>query len=82
MSYLKSSNESLTIYLISACFNNTSATYKYYWMLVLIQGIEEGKQKIQRKKCLLKYFRCHGIQEIITILHLDNKTSFKMRLGR
>src|SRR5450759_464737 len=39
----------LQINLLSACFNNTSATYKYYWFLSILQSIEDGKIRIQKK---------------------------------
>ena len=30
---------------LSSCFRNTSATYKYYWLLAIIESIEEGKDE-------------------------------------
>jgi hypothetical protein len=39
----------LPVNLLSACFNNTSATYKYYWFLSMLQCVEDGKIKIQKK---------------------------------
>jgi hypothetical protein len=41
-------SDKLPINLLSACFNNTSATYKYYWFLSVIQEIELGKTKIPK----------------------------------
>lgn len=41
------SNE-LPVHLLSSCFNNTSATYKFYWFLSLIQEVERGKVKIAK----------------------------------
>ena len=40
----------LPIHLLSACFNNTSATYKYYWFLSIIQSVEEDKTVILKKE--------------------------------
>lgn len=40
----------LPIKPLSAIFNNTSATYKFYWLLSLIQHIENGESKISKKK--------------------------------
>jgi len=34
--------EELPVHLLAACFNNTSATYKFYWFLSLLQQIEKG----------------------------------------
>lgn len=31
----------LPIHLLASCFNNTSATYKFYWFLSLIQAVEK-----------------------------------------
>ena len=39
----------LPVNLLAACFNNTSATYKYYWFLSILQGVEDGKIKIPKK---------------------------------
>lgn len=39
----------LPIKKLAACFNNTSATYKFYWLLSIIQEIEEGKMKIPKR---------------------------------
>ena len=51
--HLPSSN-GLPVNLLAACFNNTSATYKYYWFLSILQSIEDGKIKIQKKNYLLR----------------------------
>ena len=40
----------LPVNLLAACFNNTSATYKYYWFLSILQSIEDGKTRIQKKE--------------------------------
>lgn len=40
----------LPVNLLAACFNNTSATYKYYWLLSILQSIESGDLKISKKK--------------------------------
>jgi HNH endonuclease len=42
-------NYGLPVNLLAACFNNTSATYKYYWFLSIIQSIEGGSTTIQKK---------------------------------
>ncbi len=34
---------------LSQVFNSTSATYKYYWFLAIIEAIEDGEMKNQRK---------------------------------
>lgn len=40
----------LPVNLLSACFNNTSATYKYYWFLSILQAMEEEKIIIPKKE--------------------------------
>lgn len=40
----------LPVKLLAACFNNTSATYKYYWFLSLIQSVEHGKTIISKRE--------------------------------
>lgn len=39
----------LPINLLAACFNKTSATYKYYWFLALISKVETGTAVIDKK---------------------------------
>jgi hypothetical protein len=39
----------LPIKNLSACFNNTSATYKFYWLLAIIQEIEAGEINIPKR---------------------------------
>jgi hypothetical protein len=39
-------SKSLPIDKLAACFNNTSATYKFYWLLSIVQFVEEGNIKI------------------------------------
>ena len=39
----------LPVNLLAACFNSTSATYKYYWLLSILQGVEEGNLKISKR---------------------------------
>ncbi len=39
----------LPINLLAACFNNTSATYKYYWLLSILQAAEEGNLKVLKR---------------------------------
>lgn len=41
-------SDKLPINFLSACFNNTSATYKYYWFLSVIQEVESGKARIPK----------------------------------
>ena len=40
----------LPINLLAACFNNTTATYKYYWVLSILQSVEEGKTRISKRE--------------------------------
>ncbi len=39
----------LPVNLLSACFNKTTATYKYYWFISILQEIEKGKSQIEKK---------------------------------
>lgn len=34
---------------LSACFKNTSATYKFYWFLSLLESVETGKEEIPKR---------------------------------
>lgn len=43
-------NETLPVQFLSSTFNNTSATYKYYWFLSIIQLLEEEGSKIGKNK--------------------------------
>jgi len=45
---LPKSNE-LPINLLAASFNNTSATYKFYWLISILQAVEEGNLKISKR---------------------------------
>lgn len=40
----------LPVNLLAACFNNTSATYKYYWLLSILQEVESGNLKVSKRK--------------------------------
>ena len=41
-------DQSVDIGLLSAVFNNTTATYKFYWFLAIIESVEEGKAEIEK----------------------------------
>jgi hypothetical protein len=40
----------VSVPLLSACFRNTSATYKFYWFLSIIEAVEEGQEKIEKRE--------------------------------
>jgi hypothetical protein len=42
-------NKNLPIHLLVACFNNTVATYKYYWLLSILNQVEKGSRLISKK---------------------------------
>lgn len=42
-------NPSLPINLLASCFNSTSATYKFYWFISLIEAVEQGHYKINKQ---------------------------------
>jgi hypothetical protein len=35
---------------LSACFNNTSATYKFFWFLSILEAVEENKVEIEKRE--------------------------------
>ena len=39
----------VSVHLLSACFRNTSASYKFYWFLSILEAIEEGESKIAKQ---------------------------------
>ena len=39
----------LPIHLLAACFNKTSATYKFYWFLSILERVEQGETKIHKR---------------------------------
>jgi HNH endonuclease len=41
-------DKNLPINLLAACFNKTSATYKFYWLLSVIQEVEQGNVLIPK----------------------------------
>jgi hypothetical protein len=43
-------SKDLPIHNLAACFNNTSASYKFYWLLSIIQAIENGKTIIPKRE--------------------------------
>lgn len=38
----------IPIHFLAACFNNTSATYKFYWFLSILQEVEKGNSIIKK----------------------------------
>lgn len=43
-------SQKLPVNLLSAVFNRTTATYKYYWLLALIESVEQGKLEISKRE--------------------------------
>lgn len=41
-------DKNLPINLLAACFNKTSATYKFYWLLSVVQEVERGNLQIPK----------------------------------
>jgi hypothetical protein len=39
----------LPVNLLAACFNNTSATYKYYWLISILQEVENGNLRVSKR---------------------------------
>lgn len=44
----------LPVNLLAACFNNTSATYKYYWLLSILQEVETGNVKVSKRNLFVR----------------------------
>jgi hypothetical protein len=42
-------NENLPVHLLAACFNKTSATYKFYWFLSILGRAEQGEVTIGKQ---------------------------------
>lgn len=40
----------LPVNYLASCFNNTSATYKYYWFLSILQSLESGDSWIKKNE--------------------------------
>jgi len=51
-------NRHLPIQQLNACYNNTSSTYKYYWLLSIIQSIESGKTLISKRELFSGMISC------------------------
>jgi hypothetical protein len=47
-------HKKLTTNALAACFKNTSATYKYYWLLAIIESVAEGQYKISKHNLFCK----------------------------
>jgi len=47
-------SKNLPIEKLASVFNNTSATYKFYWFLAIIDSIEEGKTEIEKEELFIK----------------------------
>jgi HNH endonuclease len=41
--------DDLPVHLLAGCFNNTSATYKFYWFLAVLGRVELGETKIAKR---------------------------------
>jgi hypothetical protein len=44
------SSDYLQVNKLVACFNNTTATYKFYWLLSLLEQVEKGKTVITKRE--------------------------------
>lgn len=47
-------HHNLPINLLSAVFNNTTATYKFYWLIALVEVVESGKLEIPKNELFAK----------------------------
>jgi len=39
---------------LAACFNNTSATYKFYWLLGILDLVAEGNREMDKKEIFVR----------------------------
>lgn len=42
-------SKELPVNLLAACFNKTTATYKFYWLLSILQSVEKGNLKVPKR---------------------------------
>ncbi|MBB6274032.1 hypothetical protein HDF26_004505 [Pedobacter cryoconitis] len=42
-------DKTLPIHILSSCFKNTVATYKFYWFFSIIESIEKGNHIIDKQ---------------------------------
>lgn len=42
-------SEQLPVHKLLACFNNTAATYKFYWLLSVLDQVEQGHTRIPKR---------------------------------
>lgn len=47
-------DDNISVSLLSSVFNSTSATYKFYWFLAILDSIEEGKDIPSKKEIFCK----------------------------
>jgi hypothetical protein len=43
-------SKELPVNLLAACFNKTNATYKFYWLLAILQAVENGNLKVPKRE--------------------------------
>jgi len=43
-------SEQLPIHKLASVFGSTSATYKFYWLIAIIELVEEGNTKLEKRK--------------------------------
>jgi len=42
-------SDKLPVHLLASCFNNTTATYKFYWFLSILHAVERGETRISKR---------------------------------
>ncbi len=58
-------DERVDVARLGACFNNTSATYKFYWFLSLLEAVEEGGERLTKQDLFARmishaWYTVHG----------------------
>lgn len=90
-------SKDLPVQLLAACFNKTSATYKFYWLLSILQTVENGNLIVSKRELFARmisnawftvnYFKVSfGKQDIIqdairAITHVENITMDEKRIA-
>ncbi|WP_130854974.1 HNH endonuclease domain-containing protein [Olivibacter jilunii] len=41
-------NNAVPVHRLAACFNNTSTTYKFYWLLAILDGVQDGRKELDK----------------------------------
>lgn len=59
----------LPIHRLAACFNSTSATYKFYWLLAILDAVRKQKREIKKEELFasIAWYTVNDIQNDIIL---------------